>query len=225
MLPKPKIIDLRFVLLLFICLLLFMVIYNFLNTKIIMDFMEEFTIGETKIHKFSDKGLGKSNTYQVISSNGIFQIDAGYGPTGLKKPDVIILTHAHYDHVFYVNQYSNVEVWASEKTAEHVRNMDETVIVFQDQIGKIKVDKILKEGDLIKMGDFEFEVMETPGHSDGSICLYDETNKFLFSGDVWFGEDIVGRTDLPSSNHTVFQKTLERVRSLDVDQLFPGHDL
>jgi len=80
---------------------------------------------------------------------------------------------------------------------------------------------LLKDGDVIKVGDLSFTVLHTPGHSPGSICLYGEG--VLFSGDTLFREGI-GRSDLPGGNYRELMNSLHRLMALSEDTVvYPGH--
>jgi glyoxylase-like metal-dependent hydrolase (beta-lactamase superfamily II) len=82
----------------------------------------------------------------------------------------------------------------------------------------MKVAAKLKEGDEI----FGFKVLHTPGHSPGSICLFDPKAKILISGDTVFS-DGVGRIDLPGGSEADMEKSLERISQLKVEKILPGH--
>jgi glyoxylase-like metal-dependent hydrolase (beta-lactamase superfamily II) len=82
----------------------------------------------------------------------------------------------------------------------------------------MKVEKKLKEGDEI----FGFKVLHTPGHTKGSICLLDAKDKILISGDTIFA-DGVGRTDLPGGSEEDMEKSLEKLSSLKIEKILPGH--
>ncbi len=82
----------------------------------------------------------------------------------------------------------------------------------------------LQEGNL-KLGpksSVELQVLLTPGHSPGSVCLYWEKEKVLISGDVVFAGS-VGRTDLHGGSMVTLKKSIDRLAQLDVDCLIPGH--
>jgi hydroxyacylglutathione hydrolase len=82
-------------------------------------------------------------------------------------------------------------------------------------------ERLLKDGDVIKVGDLSFTVVHTPGHSPGSICLYGEG--VLFSGDTLFREGI-GRSDLPGGNYRELMASLHRLMMLPEDTVvYPGH--
>lgn len=67
------------------------------------------------------------------------------------------------------------------------------------------------------------QVIETPGHSKGAICLYDEERKIFFSGDTVFPDYSLPRTDLPSSEPDKLRATYERLAELEIRTIYPGH--
>jgi len=80
---------------------------------------------------------------------------------------------------------------------------------------------IIQEGDL-KIGDFTFRVIHTPGHTLGSVCLYWPEMKVLFTGDVVFRQG-VGRTDLPGGKGEDLKASIRMLSELEVEHLLPGH--
>ena len=84
-------------------------------------------------------------------------------------------------------------------------------------------DETVKDGDTILVGDVSLEVIHTPGHSPGGICLLSDGN--LFTGDTLFVGGI-GRTDLPGSSHEQFMKSIkEKLLGLPPETIvWPGHD-
>jgi glyoxylase-like metal-dependent hydrolase (beta-lactamase superfamily II) len=65
--------------------------------------------------------------------------------------------------------------------------------------------------------------METPGHSLGSLCLYEEKEKVLFSGDTVFPDGNIGRTDMYGGDTPELVRSIERLTKLDVQTMYPGH--
>jgi len=88
---------------------------------------------------------------------------------------------------------------------------------------KIHVDTALSDGEHIFLGDEEFNIMYTPGHSLGSICLYCKKSRSLISGDTIFAHGDFGRYDLPGGDFNALIKSIERLAALDVKYLYPGH--
>lgn len=171
-----------------------------------------------------------SNVYIVIDEKTAI-IDSG---SGLYKPliedindktekiDYIINTHAHTDHCGG-NRFLDGEVLIHEKDrAEAENGTFFGTGMFTGKIGPVKVDRTVTEGDIIDLGELKLTVLNTPGHTPGSICLYEEKEGFLFSGDTLFPDGGFGRTDLGGNDEDMV-KSLERVASLKVEALYPGH--
>jgi glyoxylase-like metal-dependent hydrolase (beta-lactamase superfamily II) len=113
--------------------------------------------------------------------------------------DVVIITHGHPDHM------EGVKIFAASSTLVAVSKGEMSFIRevaphYGEALGipDFEPDILLQEGDL-KIGDLDFQVIHTPGHSPGSICLYWPEKRVLFSGDVLFQQGI-GRTDLPGGS-------------------------
>ena len=84
---------------------------------------------------------------------------------------------------------------------------------------------LLKEGDVVSIGDYAFRCVETPGHTKGHMCLYDPSSKIFFSGDHILG-DITPKIALWSDNYDPLQQYLEsldKINEYDIDLVLPGH--
>ena len=79
-----------------------------------------------------------------------------------------------------------------------------------------------RDGDVFDLGDCRLRVIETPGHTIGSICLYDEVSSDLFSGDCFF-VDGVGRCDHPTASPDDMRASLRKLRDIDFSGLYSGH--
>jgi hydroxyacylglutathione hydrolase len=140
----------------------------------------------------------------------------------IEKVRCVVCTHGHPDHIEAVDRFEGV-----------VRAIGATEYMYLQQEGKDlftatgcqpprkPFDILLKEG-LLNLGDKEFLVIPTPGHSPGSICLYWEKEKVLFSGDTLFYMG-VGRTDLYGGNLEMLEKSLQTLARLEIEYLIPGH--
>ena len=130
--------------------------------------------------------------------------------------DLAIATHGHADHLEAVAGLDKSTMFAMN--AEEYRFISELA----GQYFKIPEPHFfLREGDLI-IGEHRFEVIATPGHSPGSICLYWLEKKALFTGDLVFNQSI-GRTDLPGGNGGMLRESLKRISGMDIDYLLCGH--
>ena len=90
---------------------------------------------------------------------------------------------------------------------------------------KMPVDVRLINGDTINIGDEAFEVIHTPGHTPGSMCLYSKVSKSLISGDTIFAYGSFGRYDFPGGDPVLLIQSIEKLAELDVKNLYPGHEL
>jgi hydroxyacylglutathione hydrolase len=157
-----------------------------------------------------DTGTGQNMDYILKSIK-----QAG---TSVDDLSLIVNTHNHYDHVGG-NRYLDLEVAMHQNDARALEEGDEDALLatmFGKTMEKMEVAHKLNEGDKIH----DFEVLLTPGHTSGSICLYD--GQTLISGDTVFSGGGFGRVDL-GGNMNDMRKSLERLSKLDIQYLLPGH--
>jgi hydroxyacylglutathione hydrolase len=134
----------------------------------------------------------------------------------LEDIHLIIATHIHPDHIEAAQTFSSLPTMVTIHEEEY-RYFKEPI----SRYPQFEFDFLLTEG-LLKAGGIELEVIHTPGHSPGSICIYWPSRKALFAGDVIF-EQGVGRTDLPGGSGEQLKNSIKRLSSLDVELLLPGH--
>ena len=117
----------------------------------------------------------------------------------------LINTHLHIDHAIadnWVSEKYGVPVEAHPDDAmlgERIKQQAQMFGVEAEDVA-VEVGHPLKEGDTVKIGRGELKVLHVPGHSPGSICLYDKEDGFVIVGDALF-QGSIGRTDLPGGNH------------------------
>lgn len=150
-----------------------------------------------------DPGDESNTVLEYIESNNL-------------KAEVILLTHGHFDHTGAaetVAEETGAVIWIN---AADVSEQKELYRYYAPE-----GTKYYSDGDVVTVGNLSFHVMETPGHSEGSVTLRCEDA--LFTGDTLFA-DSCGRTDLPGGD---MQKLLESVRRLaDIPgnlEVWPGH--
>ena len=131
--------------------------------------------------------------------------------------DLIIITHAHPDHLEAVTLFKKPTLLTmSLAEFEFVKQR-----VGREALKAIEPDFYLQEGELI-VEDLSFQVISTPGHSPGSICLYWPEHKALFTGDLIFNQGI-GRTDLPGGNGPRLKESIIQIAGLDIEYILSGH--
>ncbi len=141
------------------------------------------------------------------------------------KVKYIVCTHAHFDHVSAVSDIkkeTEAMVVLHGDDLELYRSTKEQAASWGFDIDpQPEPDIIASEGDKIELGGLRFEIIHTPGHSPGGICLYGEG--ILVSGDTLFAGS-VGRTDLYGGNIGDLKKSFKRLMSLpDSTKILPGH--
>lgn len=144
------------------------------------------------------------------------------------KPVRLINTHLHIDHIAgmaFISREYNLQPEAHFGGIIFVRNAETTGYIYGfDGLETLDPAKPLKEGDIIRFGNSGLEVIETPGHADGSICLISHSDRFVITGDVLFYQSI-GRTDLPTGNYDLLIKNIrDKLLTLPHDyKVYPGH--
>lgn len=145
------------------------------------------------------------------------------------KPKHLLATHGHLDHLFGVNTIFDefglkMEVHhADEFFANHPKDQAENFFGMRLNYNFPLVGTLLSDGETICFGDHQFQVIETPGHSQGSVFFYCKEEKVAFSGDTLFRHSI-GRTDLDGGSMFMIIQSLRMVSQLPDDVIvYPGH--
>jgi glyoxylase-like metal-dependent hydrolase (beta-lactamase superfamily II) len=147
---------------------------------------------------------------------------------GERTVDSIVLTHRHHDHtgaLAALVKATGAGVIAHRLDADALFDPRSTGGSLKTILSrKAAVTRIVDEGDLIAVGNGHLRVLHTPGHTIGSMCLYDEAGAVLLAGDTLF-YGAVGRTDLPTGDAAQQRKSLEKLALLpDETTVHPGHD-
>lgn len=136
------------------------------------------------LNLISDNGIYSSNVYFVLGNSNAVEdvntlVDVGRDPSvmekiaktstgvGKKRVEQVVLTHSHYDHASLLPQ---IRKRYAPTVCAHSTSLE-------------GVDRLLRDGETLRMGDETFEVIHTPGHSNDSICFYCQGEGVLFAGD------------------------------------------
>jgi glyoxylase-like metal-dependent hydrolase (beta-lactamase superfamily II) len=188
----------------------------------------------------------ETHCYLLIGTYKCLLIDTGLGVGNIKKeienltslPIEVVTTHVHWDHIGGHQYFQNIDVFENEKEwlssnfpipLEVVKiNLCKEPCDFPAyfDIGKYKIYQgsasfILKDNDFIDLGNRTIQVIHTPGHSPGHICLYERDRAYLYSGDLIYE----GTLDAfyPTTNPYDFMNSVKKINSLDIKKILPGH--
>jgi len=158
----------------------------------------------TKAAAIIDPGDDSPAIMEYIASEGL-------------KPQVIFLTHGHYDHTMAVDDLAtafSIPAYIHEKEVDISGKSPYTFLPVADT-------RHYDDGDQFHVGELLFTVLHTPGHSRGSVCL--QVEDCLFTGDTLFRDDC-GRCDLEGGDYPTMLKSLARLDKLEgIEDVFPGH--
>ena len=170
-------------------------------------------------------GAYETNCYIIWDddSQECLVIDPGYEPERVlsavkaldKTVSAILLTHGHFDHVGGVSHIF------SEMDCDIYLCPEDCAMPEQMTAGPLRYTNSYQEGDTLQLASLTLRVLQTPGHTPGSVCLICEDS--LFSGDTLFSGSC-GRTDLPCGSWESLSRSLARLRDLEGDYtVYPGH--
>ena len=170
----------------------------------------------------------------------------------IERPVVAVATHRHFDHIGGLYEFAG-DVVVHRDDADAVANAEGFASVIVEDyppeelsgyeppdsmlqalpsadfdpatyaVRPVTPTRVVGEGDVIDLGNRRFTVLHLPGHTPGEIGLLDETAGELFSGDAVYESGVL-LDELPESNIPDYVRTMERLRDLDVDEIYGGHD-
>ena len=194
--------------------------------------------------------IGKTTLYVYEGTDRALLLDTGFGLLDLKKlvgelcpgkEILVVNTHGHGDHQNGNNQFDRVHVGRFDEPFSHeevigerrthliesfFRNNPRTEGLDENawEPGPCRCVMPLRDGDVIDLGGICLEVLETPGHSLGSICLLDRANGFLFTGDLMLTWQVWGQL-ASSTTLSEYGRSLDRLADMQeqVREVFPAH--
>jgi glyoxylase-like metal-dependent hydrolase (beta-lactamase superfamily II) len=167
-------------------------------------------------------------------------IDAPFGSTSMFRRSAervnlkvlyIVSTHGHWDQIAENAQLAELldaPVCAHSWDMGRLANPEIAAEVPEQRLPHVRgksIDRHLGDDHVLEVGEMSFEVLHTPGHTPGSICLYEAKAGALFSGDLLLRQE-VGRSDHPGGNGAKLRQSLTRIATLpDSTRVFPAHGL
>jgi hydroxyacylglutathione hydrolase len=189
---------------------------------------------------------GDCNMYLVDCKGSLALIDTG-GGNGIPRVinnirnmgfdpetlEVAFITHCHYDHIGgnkAIKDATGCRIAAHEAEKEEIENLGELTLYQMGQENGLsfeptEVDFTLKGGEKAQVGDVEFEIVHTPGHTPGGISLTirEEGATSLFPGDTASAQGRLGFINGPGFSLEEWKKSIKRMLDLKPDRMFPGH--
>ncbi len=162
-----------------------------------------------------DPGDDVGNILEIVTRHGL-------------RVKAIVITHAHIDHIGGARKLkaaTGAPVYMNQNDAA----LNEMMAVQASWLGmpepeRTEIDTPLREGDTLRAGGAEFHILETPGHTPGSISVWIPSENKVVAGDTLF-RDSIGRTDLPGGDgHRILRSIKEKLLALPEDAIVvPGH--
>jgi glyoxylase-like metal-dependent hydrolase (beta-lactamase superfamily II) len=175
---------------------------------------------------------GQSSNVFIIEDDITLMIDSGIGDKSVHQAvedkgltiDIIINTHCHVDHIYGNQYFPEAKIYAHELDAGDIETGTDKTLWYWgfEKPLKFPVATRLKEGDVVKTGNYHLEVVYTPGHTEGCISLYEPEKKIMFTGDCVFDMGI-GRMDLPTGDSEQMKQSLQRLLEFDIETFYGGH--
>lgn len=169
---------------------------------------------ETKAAFIVDPGADAAAIQSYIAEEGLL-------------PEMILLTHGHYDHIGAVNELRAAYDIPCLCARTEAPLVGDPALNLSSSFGRKHVtaipDEVLDEGERTVIG-YGMQIIATPGHTGGGMCFYFPTEKLIFTGDTLF-RGTIGRTDLPTGDYEALLKSLNvKLMRLDDDVIvYPGH--
>jgi glyoxylase-like metal-dependent hydrolase (beta-lactamase superfamily II) len=189
----------------------------------------------------------RCNVWHVRGRDGDMLVDSGMGVVSLRqwvplvteRPLTAVASHTHFDHIGCHHEFECRAVHAAEadllahptrqNTLADPYVTDEIFDALPPEpycsrcyaVKAAPATRILEDGDIVDLGDRQFEVIHTPGHSPGGIALYEKTSEILFSGDILYDGPLI--EDTYHSDAADYLRSMERLMGLPVRLVHGGH--
>jgi len=188
-----------------------------------------------KVYKVTVGMLG-TNCYIAASdrTGGCFIVDPGDEAGRIiakieeigAAPEAVLLTHGHFDHILAASalkEHYKIPVYAGKKELSVLSDPEKNLSSRYDEPAVLEPDRVVRDGEKLKIAGLPMEVIETPGHTEGGVSYYLPREQVLFSGDTLFQESY-GRVEDEESAKEIRESILEKLFQLPDDTVvYPGH--
>lgn len=187
----------------------------------------------------------ETHCYLLIGSDRALLIDTGLGVGNIgkvvgnitDKPILVATTHVHWDHIGGHKYFNDIAVFEAEKDwlkkfpislsvvksnlVGGLRDFPDEFKIEEYRIFSGEPTAVLKDGDVIDIGNRQIQVIHTPGHSPGHVCFYEKERRYLYSGDLIYE----GCLDAfyPTTDPAQFMRSVEKINALPLKKILPGH--
>jgi hydroxyacylglutathione hydrolase len=174
--------------------------------------------------------IGDESTHEAIvidPGDDIETILAVVEKHGLRLTQIVV-THAHIDHVggaVRLRSLTGAPILLNENDGVLLKMLDvQASWLGMKSPGHVAIDSNLSDGDMVHFGTLEASIIHTPGHTQGSICLFFPTENTLIAGDTLF-QGSIGRTDLPGGSYEHIMRSIHQKLLVlpDATLVIPGH--
>jgi hydroxyacylglutathione hydrolase len=178
-------------------------------------------------HVYLVKGIRKNVLIDTGSAANYGNLTTCLAEIGLEPHDIhlIILTHEHFDHIGACPLFYERTVIAAHALAANKMGLQDefvTMSKLDEGARQFRTDIWLEADTILDLGNYRLQILHTPGHCSGCICIYEPDQELLFTGDtVLAGGTLSGI--LGSGNISDYIKSLQRLSNLKVEEMYPGH--
>jgi metallo-beta-lactamase len=162
----------------------------------------------------------------IIDPGGSFEKIREFVNSKKLKVKSVILTHGHADHIGalqeIIDHYKDIEVIAAKREKKILNSPAYNLTInFGMKNTSFEATRYVEDGDTYQIGGKTIKFIVTPGHTSGSMCVFD--GEIMFTGDTLF-EGSIGRTDLPTGSYQEMENSLKKLSQMNEDIIIlPGH--
>lgn len=179
-------------------------------------------------HVYLIRGLNKNVLLDTSITSDFPRIQSLLRDLGLEINDIhlVLLTHEHFDHIGAATYFFETAIIGAHRLAANKIELQDEFVTMNKYLNTPSnpffAHVWFEDDTIINLGNYELKVIHTPGHTSGCICIYETKGKLLFSGDTVFANGTLSDIDT-SGNISDYVNSMERLSTLKISELYPGH--